>query len=141
MHIRADFRTGTLQVNVKDHNVWAHDPRTRDQIKELDQSVVNGIYEMTQEDFWHEANQIAIQFSYNMAFSTGRSGGWLETSAGPLFPCGIDYDSDNYKRFHEFAERIMKLKASYEQRFIEELTEEVNDLNKRRENAIVRSNN
>lgn len=84
-----DVREGRPVVNVRDENLWAHDPRTCDALAELREHDVDTevIYEGIVRDFWdHYAPEAACEVGYSgTVYSAGRSGGWIFADDAPDF--------------------------------------------------------
>lgn len=162
------IRDGLPAVNVKDDNVWTHDRRTTKLIAELDEQIVDMAYNDVQADFWHVvAPGVAEDHKFDPAAigQDGRSGGWLTLSGTSFleyvdpyaddlpfvdgaFGLGEDYDDElatqtraERSRFVAFANAIEAAQESMEEEFVRRLTEELDMLNERRDECLVRGEN
>lgn len=159
-------RDGRPAVNVKDRNLWARDPRTVAAITELGEARTQSIYEDVQTDFWNIAEGTARESYGYRIYQDGRSGGWLVVSDGVTFleyldsdnpwtdDGGVDRDdedgyADTYvtaalhdrDKFLRFADEMGALKVACATTFVENVTEALADLERRREDNAIRSEN
>jgi hypothetical protein len=152
------IRDGAPVVNVKDHVAYAHVEPYSSLIRELPESTVERIYEEVQEDFWEViAPQIAEDYGYDRTvYGAGRSSGWLQPTGKGLgfleyldLWSGTDDANDNAPavaliqrtRFLAFAGAIDAAVEGAREMFEQRLKEAVEELNARREAAIVRGEN
>lgn len=158
------IREGRPVIEVRDHNLWAHDARTAHFYTELGHDVVSHIYDGTCEDFWqHYAPAVAQEHGFGDVISYGHSAGWLGITSATWWldyvtdyrwtvpPASSTADNDTRAeytemrtqrdRFVAFAHDIAALVVAMEDVFVERLTEELDELEERREASIVRSEN
>jgi hypothetical protein len=147
------------QINVKDRANYYSDPEIAEIYDELGERRVSAIYEGVQEDFWYDvAPDIAGEHGYGPVFSDGRSSGWLYVSDCGAFLEYLETDSwqtetiqsSNYyapnairerDRFLAFASDIEGAVRAAQEMFLQRLKEAHADLERRREDNAIRSNN
>jgi hypothetical protein len=138
------------QINVKDDRVWWGDPVLGPMIDELGEDKVSAIYEGVQEDFWQDiAPDIAREHGYSgEVYSAGRSDGWLEIpevdeeTLSACNPCyGDSGQCADAARFEAFASDIRGAVIAAQEMFLQRLKEAHADLERRRDENAIRSNN
>lgn len=163
---RLTVRDGNPAVEIKDRTLWARDPRTAEMIAALDEAAVEACYTMAQSTFW-EVHVPETAQEHGLApervFSDGRSGGWLVVHGTTFLDYVVDDDwtipkadadadddtRDEYAqegianrdRFLAFARAIGEAMDFAAEDFIHNLSEELSELNERRDAAIIRGEN
>lgn len=81
------YRGDDPAIEVKDHTLYARDPKFRELSEKLGETRVNHIYEEIQEAFWQcYAPEIAKQYGYGEISADGRSSGWMLVAGADLEP-------------------------------------------------------
>jgi hypothetical protein len=124
-------------VNVKDDVLWTYHREARAAMDALDNTaLVESIYDGIVEDFWYDvAPDIAREHGYGNVWQDGRSGGWLYVD----HPKGFGEEGE--EAFLAFASDIRGAVKAAQEMFIQRLQDAVRDLEARREEMTIRSNN
>jgi hypothetical protein len=129
------------QINVKDRANYYSDPEIAKIYAELGAATVEEIYDGVQFDFWEfVAPQIAHERGYGAVFGNGRSSGWLYVPN----PYGFDegwHDDEAKRGFYNFASAIDEAVGAAQEMFLQRLKEAHADLERRRDENTIRSNN